>query len=107
MANYLLIYTGGSGAPATPEAQAAVLKQWNDWFGSLGGATVDGGNPCGPVAKHVSQGGVVAEGPVGAMATGYSILKADSLEAAVEMAKGCPVLESNGQVTVYETYNAM
>jgi hypothetical protein len=41
------------------------------------------------------------------MATGYSILKADSLDAAVEMARSCPVLQGGGQITVYETFQVM
>ncbi len=41
------------------------------------------------------------------MATGYSIFKADSLNAAVAMAKGCPVLQGGGQISVYETFNVM
>ena len=41
------------------------------------------------------------------MATGYSIIKADSLEAAVALAQGCPILKGNGQWIVYETFNAM
>lgn len=106
MANFLLVYTGGS-MPGTPEEQAAVLAAWNNWFTSLGAAVVDGGNPIAPGAKHLSAGGVVADGAVGKAASGYSILKADSLAAAVELTKGCPVLQGDGQVTVYETFNAM
>jgi hypothetical protein len=34
--------------------------------------------------------------------TGYSIVSADSLDAAVELAKGCPVLGIGGAVDVYE-----
>jgi len=34
--------------------------------------------------------------------TGYSIVSADSLDSAVELAKGCPVLEIGGAVDVYE-----
>jgi hypothetical protein len=35
--------------------------------------------------------------------TGYSIVKAASMDEAVELAKGCPVLEAkNGAVRVYE-----
>jgi hypothetical protein len=41
------------------------------------------------------------------MATGYSILKADSLDAAVEMARSCPVLQGGGRITVYETFQVM
>jgi hypothetical protein len=33
--------------------------------------------------------------------------KADSLNAAVEMAKGCPVLKGGAKITVYETLKAM
>jgi hypothetical protein len=49
----------------------------------------------------------VHEGAVGTPATGYSILKADSLNAATELAKGCPVLQSGGKITVYEVTPAM
>ena len=41
------------------------------------------------------------------MLSGYSILKADSLDKAVDMAKGCPVLESGGKITVCEIHPAM
>ena len=41
------------------------------------------------------------------MVTGYTILKADSLDAATALAKGCPVLEGGGQISVFETFNIM
>ena len=44
MANYLLAYRGGS-MPETPEAQAQVMAAWTAWFGQLGAALVDGGDP--------------------------------------------------------------
>jgi hypothetical protein len=34
--------------------------------------------------------------------SGYSIIAADSLDAAVELAQGCPVLADGGTVNVYE-----
>jgi hypothetical protein len=37
--------------------------------------------------------------------TGYSIIQAGSLDAAVELAKGCPILESGGSIEVCETFN--
>ena len=106
MANFVLLYTGGSVAE-TPAEQEAVMQAWGAWFGSIGSALVDGGNPFTPVAKTISKGGKVSDGPVGTLASGYSVVKADSLDAAVEMAKGCPVLTSGGQVSVYETYPVM
>ena len=44
---------------------------------------------------------------MGPRATGYSIVEAGSIDTATEFAKGCPVLSTGGQVTVYETFNAM
>jgi hypothetical protein len=106
MAKYVLLYSGG-GMPESPEQQAAVLKAWEAWYGQLGSATVDGGNPFTPAVKHINPGGQVGDGPIGTQASGYSIIEADSMDAAVAMAQGCPILQGNGQLTVYETFNAM
>jgi hypothetical protein len=73
----------------------------------FGSAIVDGGNPFTPQAKSIASDGTVRDGPVGTIATGYSIIKADSLNAAVEMAKGCPLLQGGGQISVYETFSMM
>ena len=106
MNNFLLIYTGG-GMPETEEEQAAVLKVWDDWFEELGDHLVDGGNPTGPEAKTIHSDGHIHDGPEGAMATGYSMLKAESLDQAVTLAKGCPMLAGKGSITVYEIIPAM
>src|SRR5256885_12741963 len=106
MANFVLLYSGGSMAESEAE-QAAVMQAWGAWYGGLGSAVVDGGNPFTPVAKSIASDGAVSDGPVGTMASGYSVIKADSLNAAVEMAKGCPVLQGGGQISVYETFNVM
>jgi hypothetical protein len=106
MANFVLLYSGG-GMPETEAEQAAVLQAWMAWYGKLGSAVVDGGNPFTPMAKSIASNGAVSDGPVGTMASGYSIIQADSLDAAVEMAKGCPVLQGGGQVSVFETFPVM
>lgn len=106
MAKFVLLYTGG-GQPQSEAEMAAVMQAWTAWFGGLGAAVADGGNPFTPMAKSISSDGTVSDGPVGVMATGYSVLAADSLDAAVEMAKGCPHLQSGGQVSVYQTFNVM
>jgi hypothetical protein len=106
MANFLLVYTGG-GMPASDAERTKVMDAWGAWFGSLGAAVVDAGNPIGPKAKSISSDGSVNDGAVGTAASGYSILKADSLNQAVELAKGCPVLESGAKISVYETFPAM
>ncbi len=106
MTNYLLVYSGGK-MPESEAEQKGVLKEWETWFGKLGSAMVDGGNPFTPMAKSIASDGKVSDGPVGAMASGYSVIKADSMDAALAMAKGCPVLKGGAKISVFETFNAM
>ena len=106
MANFVLVYTGG-GMPATEAERGKVIQAWGAWFGQLGEAVVDAGNPFGGEAKTVGSDGSVHDGPVGTLATGYSIIKANSIKSAVDSAKGCPVLKTGGKITVYEIHPAM
>src|SRR6266705_207945 len=64
MANFVLLYSGGS-MPETEAEQAAVMQAWGAWYGALGSAVVDGGNPFTPVAKSIASDGTVSDGPVG------------------------------------------
>jgi hypothetical protein len=100
MAKFVLAYTGGSMAESEEE-QKAVMDAWMSWFGQLGQAVVDGGAPFGS-SSTIAPDGKVAEGGASSL-TGYSVLEADSLHAAVTQAKGCPVLAAGGRVEVYET----
>jgi hypothetical protein len=105
VADYVLLYTGGS-MPETEEEQAKVMAAWDVWFGQIGDGLKDGGNPFGPDAKTVGTGGSVSEAPSPRL-TGYTIVAADSLESATSIAKGSPVLQGGGSVTVYETFAVM
>jgi hypothetical protein len=104
VANYVLVFKGGSMAETEAEQQA-VMAAWGRWFGELGQAVVDGGNPFGPSAS-VAPDGTVSDGAASGL-TGYTILQADSLAAASEMAAGCPVLASGGSIEVYEVFAVM
>ena len=86
MAKCLLAFRGGS----MPEgAEAQVLTVWTTWLTAIGGAVADPGNPY-TESRAISPGGTV--GPVGPAALiGYPILSADSLVAAVALARSCPV----------------
>ena len=106
MTKFVLLYSGGS-MPEGEAAQAAVMQVWNAWFGQLGAALVDGGQPFTPQATRIAPDGTVEEGAGGTPASGYSIIEADSHEAAVALAKGCPVLQGGAQITVYETFPVM
>ena len=105
MANFVLVYTGGS-AGATDAEREKTMQAWGAWFGKLGDKMVDAGNPFSAHAKNLSNGSI-HDGAVGTPATGYSILKADSLNDAADLAQGCPVLQSGGKITVYEITPAM
>ncbi len=104
MSNYLLAYTGGAQME-TPQQQAEAMAAWGAWFGALGAAVVDGGNPVGAAVSLAPDGTTSTGGAAGI--TGYSILAADSLAAAADLAKGCPILPSGGSIQVYEIVEAM
>lgn len=104
MAKYLLLYRGGS-MPETEEEQAAVMQAWTSWFESAGGAILDPGNPFTPASKTVGPDGSIADAP--AAASGYTLVEADSLAAATDLAKGCPVLQGGASIEVYETFEVM
>lgn len=99
MSTFVLTYQGGSMA-TTPDEIAASMAAWNQWFVDLGAAVVDGGAPFGAATRLDADGGRV-DATTGL--SGYSVLTADSLEAAASLAKGCPVLANGGSVEVHET----
>ena len=99
MAKYLLAYKGG-GMAETDEEREAAMQAWGAWFGELGSAVVDAGNPFSS-SKAVGGNGGTSD------LTGYSILSADSLDGAAELAEGCPVVASGGSVEVYEVLEVM
>jgi hypothetical protein len=107
MANYVLVYRGGERTtPPSEEEGKAITAAWIKWFEGLGAALVDNGNPFGP-SMSVAPDGTTSEGTASRL-TGYSIVKADSLGDATEMAKGCPQLATDGgTVEVYETFQVM
>ena len=101
MPKYVLAYHGG-GMAATEAEQAAAMAAWGAWFGSLGEAIVDGGNPTG-ASKTVTADGSTVDGGGANPLSGYSLVTATDLDAAVSLAKGCPILSSGGTVEVAET----
>jgi hypothetical protein len=105
MTKFILGYHGG-GMPQTKEEQDRVMAAWGQWFQDMGPALVDGGNPVG-ASKTLNGNGSVSEGGGVNPLTGYSIIEADNLDAAVKLAKGCPILKSGGSIQVGETFEAM
>ena len=90
--------------PSSEAEFKVVISAWTDWYTKLGSALIDPGNPFTPVAKSIASDGKVSDGPVGSLASGYTVVKAESLDAAVALAKSCPVLKGGAKITVYETF---
>jgi hypothetical protein len=105
MTKFLLAYHGGGANPTSPEEGQAEMDRWMTWFGNLGAAVVDGGNPISR-AWTVEAAGTTDNGGANPL-SGYSILEAPSMDAALEMAKGCPVLVHGGSVELCETFDPM
>jgi hypothetical protein len=102
MPKYIFAYHGG-GMPESEEEQAQHMAAWGQWMGSLGASMVDPGAPT-SIAKTVTQGGV-ADGGGANPVSGYGLVEAADIDAAAEMAKGCPIVTlSGGSVEVAETF---
>lgn len=106
MANYLFVYHGG-GTPESPEEQAKAMQAWTDWLGGLGSAVVDGGNPASQ-SRSLSGDGKVSDGASDPI-TGYSVVRADSLDKAIDLARGCPIFHGPrpARIEVVETLDVM
>ena len=100
MPKYLLAFHGGA-MPETEEEGAKVMAAWQAWMGGLGEALVDPGNATG-TAKTVTKAGVTEGGGANPV-SGYSILNAADIDAAVSLTKDCPIFDAGGTVEVAET----
>ena len=102
MDEFMLIFRHEDGAKvASPEQLQIWMKQTMDWIGGIAAQNkFSGGNGL-PFddSRVVHHNKVVTNGPFGEIKEtigGYIIVKADSVEEAVEFAKGCPVLQGEG-----------
>lgn len=102
---FVLLYSGGR-MPEGEEESRQVMAAWESWLGKYHDSIPDAGNPFTPAAKRIGPDGSVGEAPAGGP-SGYTVLKTESLDEAVSIAKGCPVLLGGASITVYETFDAM
>ena len=100
MSQFIFAYHGGK-TPETPEQGEQVMAAWRAWMGGMGDALVQPGAPVG-MSKTVSGTGVADDGGSNPV-SGYSVVRAADMNAAVAMAKGCPmVVDGSGSVEVAE-----
>ena len=86
MPDYIIAYHGGK-KPESPEEGAKHMAKWKAWVGGLGDAVVNPGTPLG-MSKTVSADGVSDGGGPNAL-TGFSVVKADSMDAALVAIATC------------------
>jgi len=102
MNEFILIFRHMDGSKvASPEQIQIWMKQTRDWINGIAAKNkFSGGNGL-PFddARVVRPNNIVTNGPFGEIKEtigGYIIVKADSVDEAVEFAKGCPVLQGDG-----------
>jgi hypothetical protein len=107
MAKFLFIYRGSSDEfnQLSPEEVQKHMEKWGAWIeeGFRKGWLVDAGDALTPEGRVVNSKKLVTDGPFvesKELVGGYSVVQADSINAAAELAKGCPGLETGGLVEV-------
>lgn len=102
MEEYALIMRHQDGTKiASPEQLETWMKQTMDWIGGIAAQNKFVGGTGLPFddAKVVKSNGMVTNGPFGEIKEtigGFITVKAESVAEAVEFAKGCPVLQGDG-----------
>lgn len=99
MPQYIITYLGGN-QPSSPEEGKQHMAKYMEWISSLGDNAVSPMNPI-KDTRTVNSDGAATAGSSTKM-SGFTIIKADSMDAALSMAKGCPFLEIGGSLEVSE-----
>ena len=87
MAQYIITYLGGD-RPSSPEEGQKHMSKYRDWLSSLGDSAISPANPLMDTSTVNSDGTVTAGGTTSM--SGFTIIEADSKEAALLVAKSCP-----------------
>ena len=99
MKQFVFVYLGGN-QPSSPEEANKHFAKYMQWLSSLGESVVIPTIPLKDTST-VSPDGTIRDGGSSAM-SGFSIIKADSMEAALSIAQDCPFLEIGGSLEVSE-----
>ena len=101
MANFIIIYHGsGKMGSMTKEEGMAHRGKWMEWVEGLGKAVVNPGQPLMGNTMLSSDGSSDAEGD--GRISGYAVIEASDMAAALEMAKGDPFMAMGGSIQVAE-----
>ena len=97
MGNFMLAYYGGN-QPSSKEEGMAQMGKWKAWVQGLGEKVINPGTPF-MSTKIITSSDVQDENDPNAM-KGFAVVKAESIEAVVEIAKSDPVLDIDGTIHV-------
>ena len=99
MSQYILVYLGGN-QPSTQEEGKAHFAKYTEWLASLGDAAISPANPLKNTHTVNPDGTVTNIGKT--TMSGYTIIDAVSMEAALSLASACPFLDIGGSLEVSE-----
>jgi hypothetical protein len=106
MEKFMYLFRGGdSNTAQSPEAMQAHMQKWMAWMGDLSqkGLFI-AGEPLQKTGKQVNgTKKVITDGPfveAKEAVGGYLIVNARDIDHAVEISKGCPILEVDGKIEV-------
>jgi len=99
MSQYIIVYLGGD-QPSSPEEGKQHMAKYMEWLSSLGDSAVSPANPLKNTSTVNPEGSVTTGGST--TMSGYTIIEADSMETALEIAKNCPFLDIGGSLEVSE-----
>lgn len=106
MAQFLFLFRGGDPREmgTSLEEMQRHMERWHRWSEELKEAGIwRAGEPLENSGQVVRSDGVVSDGPFAEskeIVGGFVVIEAASLDAASELAKGCPIYEANGFVEV-------
>lgn len=103
MAEFIIIYHGGGNKPMTPEEGQAHRGKWMEWIKGLGDAVVNPGQPL--KGNQILSSDGVADADGSDKVTGFAVVKANDLDAAMQIAKGDPFMNMGGTIEVAEMVN--
>ena len=99
MAQFFITYLGGD-EPSSPQAGRENFARYQAWLLALGESAVSPMNPL--KDTHTVRGDGSVENESSTAMSGFTIVEAESMYAALDIAKACPFLEIGGSLEVSE-----